>query len=179
MSFRYSIGDVVVVAPQALWWRSLRGKQEPAQATVMGRKPENENFPYYHLLFAPPPPPRVHSVPWLSEHDILGLARDYKPATHLYFTIITYGPLFFLRTPIKRPQWRALLKGLTPILRHYDIKLRDVQIEGRNGTENADEADLVKTLQHAFAGDAATVRKFGLLDWRGDAAVLIREPATG
>jgi hypothetical protein len=177
MSFRYASGDVVVVAPYDLWWlRGRRGKQKPLQAVVTDRKskPEKQNFPLYRLQFAKPP--REDPEPWISEHAILGLAREFKAPTHAYYTVITHEPLFFLRVPIRGLRWRDMLKGLTPVLRSHDIKTRDVQIEGRDGTEDAHEADLVRRLEKAFAGDATAVRSFGLLDWQGGAAVVIREP---
>jgi len=176
-AFRFKVGDVVMVSADVSLelGDALRRSKAPVARGVVEERcsaPEGRRYPSYTVVFDPPVGKlRTTRV---SERGIVGLAAEYAVPTHEFFTVITSGPLFFLRVPKPIPKWRDFLKGVGALVRPYGVRIRDVQLEGRDGTESKDEADLVRKLQKAFSGDTSVLAKFGLADWSREGPVVVR-----
>ena len=179
--YKYNVGDRVVVSTDAWWAFVPRKLPHVIQAVITDRKPRpnGENFPYYLLRFDPP----LHGLSehWTVEHHILSRADDYTSPTHIFYSVISSGPLLFLRAPMPGLRRGAFRKALASVLRLYRLKVADVSaILTREGTVSAADAALVHRLQRAYAGDRDSVKDhelYELYDWNGDGFVLVRGAA--
>lgn len=173
MSFLYEVGDKVVA--KAPIWRHRDGLQ--VEAVVLDRKPKppNRNFPYYQLRLRMPRGKLVEE--WLTEHDILGLASEYKSPTHRYYQVLAHEPLLtFFRTPLPAPRWTSVRKTIIAAMAVHRTKAKDIiEILSIDGTEDAEQAALVKRLARAYEGDPSCVPMAALYDWYGDHFTLARK----
>lgn len=148
-AYRFNVGDVVMVSAianhvvdDALGRRSkvavVRGVVDERRVATEGRR-----YASYTVVLDPPVGKKLRTV-HVSEHEIVGLASEYTPPSHRFFTVITAGPLFFLRVPDKpAPKWRDVLRCVGALVRPYGIRIRDVQLEGRDGRGVSPMSDAV------------------------------------
>ena len=171
--FLYEVGDSVMIRP--IWEWSARDYRldRPVVAEIVDRRPRppNRNFPLYLVHN---PARRTLDV-WITEHDIVGLSRDYREPTRKYLNVISSGPLIYARIPIPSPRWSVVMRALTEVMRTYGLRQKDIfSVESMTGIETGETARTVQRLDAAFSGDADILPKFALYDWRGDRFVLLR-----
>ena len=165
MSFLYSVGDHVMVAT----WRSRarNGANIPIEAEVLDRasQPPGHLFPHYRVLIRMARGKTVEG--WLTEHEVLGLAREHSSPTHRYYQVVAHESLLtYFRVPLPAPPrcWKALLA----VMKACGVKRKDIiEITHTDGTENSDEAKFVKRLRRAYEGDRDVVPTAAFYDWVG------------
>lgn len=91
-----------------------------------------------------------------------------------YCNVITPGPLLFIRFPWECVRWRKILQALTPVMRSYGLKQKDIC--GMDGYVRDDyDAGFIDRLDKAYEGDLTIVKSFDLWDWKDGVFVQIRK----
>lgn len=90
-----------------------------------------------------------------------------------YCNVITPGPLFFVRFPWGVTRWRKILQALTPVMRSYGLKKKD--ISGMDGYDSEQDKDFIARLERAYKGDLTIVKSFDLYEWQDGVFVQIRK----
>jgi len=173
MSFLYQQGDDVVVVTRRSGARTA--PLVPLEAKVLERQPAPAGrlFPYYRVLIQRPRGKAVGSEPWrhedwLTEHEILGLASEYRSPTHRYYQVIAHEPLLtYFRVPLPLPP-NFVRKAMMAVMKDCHVKQKDiVEITYIEGTEDAEQARIVKRLARVYAGDRTYVPGASFYDWHG------------
>ncbi len=176
MSFLYDVGDKIV----AVTWRSRdrrTGASNPIHADVLERKPPDSKsrFPMYRVRLHMPRGKPIED--WISEHGILSMASEFVSPTYRYYQVLAHEPLLtYFRTPLPSLRWPSVRKAiLSAMAAVHRVKPKDViEILSIDGTEDADQAGLVRTLVRAYDGDPSSVPMAALYDWYDDHFTLVR-----
>lgn len=98
-----------------------------------------------------------------------------------YLNVISNGPLVIARLPWPMPRWKAVLAGLTGVMREHGLRQKDAKIDSLlpapDSDMGPDEAAFAGKLDAAFAGDTSVVAKFWLYDWKDGRFDLVRKPS--
>ena len=97
---------------------------------------------------------------WISEHGILSMASEFVSPTYRYYQVLAHEPLLtYFRTPLPSLRWPSVRKAiLSAMAAVHRVKPKDViEILSIDGTEDADQAGLVRTLVRAYDGDPSSV----------------------
>jgi hypothetical protein len=96
-------------------------------------------------------------------------------------TVISPGPLMFVRVPWPMPRWREILRASTTLMQAHGLRQKDISaFDGMVPIDPTDrdpkDWDLIARVDAAYAGDPDKFPRFWLYDWQDGAFRLVRPP---